>query len=192
MGEVVCTLTYRESDQRDLVLPDHVPVHQLVNSIAAALGMPMGKKYFYELAIVEEQAVRRIPGTRTLCQAYILNGSSLQLIQEKNEQGRTVFLVDESGVRFRLRENTVVGRLTREVHVDVDLTALDTQKVISRQHAVITHVSHSYVIKDSNSRNGTFVNDQKIPEGQLVSLHTGDMICFGSLEKGVRLRFEIS
>lgn len=189
MGEVVCTLVYQESNQRDLVLPDQIPVHQLVASMVTALGLRQSNDICYDLKVKEGDELRRIPGSRTLQQAFVLNGGFLYLTQTKFDLKSCAFLENKSGVQFRLRENTIIGRFTPEVHVDIDLAQIDLGKVVSRRHAAITHVSAHYVIKDLNSHNGTHVNDIPIKKGQSVVLHPGDEICFGSLKKGVRLKF---
>lgn len=190
MGEVVCTVIYSESQRRDLVLPDDVPVHLLVNAIASALGMPRNSDIFYELHIEKQETQHRIPESRTLQQAFVCNGSILRFSQEKDTPGNRAVLSGKEGLRFRLRENTIIGRLTPDIHVDIDLTPLDVHKVVSRRHSVITRVSFHYLIKDAASLNGTFVNRVRVREDESVALHPGDEICFGPLEKGVRLKFK--
>lgn len=192
MGEVVCTVIYSESQRRDLVLPDDVPVHLLVNAMASALGMPRNPDIFYELHIEKEKAQHRIPESRTLKQAFIFNGTVLRFSQEKDTPGKKAVLFGKEGLRFRLRENTIIGRLTPDNHVDIDLTPLDVHQVVSRRHSVITRVSLHYLIKDAASLNGTFVNRVRVREDESVALHPGDEICFGTLEKGVRLKFKPS
>ena len=189
MGEVVVSIIFRQSQQRDLVLPDHIPVHQLVKSLSQALGMPMSDEYYYELNIPDGDDLRRIPGSRTLQQAFILNGSYLHLKQIREDLSKIAYLDTQNDARFRLRQSTIIGRLTHDIPVDIDLTSLDSEKVISRRHAAITRLTAHHVIKDLNSHNGTFVNGNPLRKGESLVLHTGDEICFGSLEKGVRLRF---
>ena len=189
MGEVVCSVNYSGSQRRDLVLPDDVPVHLLTNALAAALGMPSSPDIFYELQVEEKGAWRRIPEARTLQQAYIHNGTILRFTKEKQIEGARAVLLGKDEIRFRLRENTIIGRLTRDNHVDIDLAGLDTNKVVSRRHAIITRVSMHYLIKDAESHNGTFVNKIPVKPGESLALHPGDEICFGSLDKGVRLKF---
>jgi|GEM_PF-999867 len=192
MGEVVCTVIYPHEQRRDLVLPDDVPVHLLVNAIARALGMPTNPDVFYELHMMKGTELNRIPDSRTLKQAFICNGAILQFSMEKETPGSRMVLTGGEDIRFRLRENTIIGRLTPDTHVDIDLTPLDQQKVVSRRHAVITRVSLHYLIKDVGSHNGTFVNRIQVRDGESVALHPGDVICFGTLEKGVRLKFKPS
>lgn len=189
MGEVVCTVIYQDQQRRDLVLPDDVPVHLLVNALGNALGIRGTDETFYDLNVVEGTNLRRIPESRTLQQAFICSGSVLHFKQEKESSGVRACLVAANDVRFRLRENTIIGRLTREIHVDIDLSLMDQNMVVSRRHAVITRVSFHYLIKDTGSHNGTFVNQIKIQNDESVALHPRDEICFGTLEKGVKLKF---
>jgi pSer/pThr/pTyr-binding forkhead associated (FHA) protein len=191
MGEVVCSVKYQKSQQRDLVLPDHIPVHQLVDVIALALNLPKTRDIYYELQVPEGDQMRRLPDSRTLQQAFILNGSKIHLVQKKEDPLSRSFLVGKNNLKIRLRENSILGRLTPDIHVDVDLSALDQNKVVSRRHAAITHVSYHYVIKDLDSHNGTFVNKIRLKKGESVVLHPGDRLCFGSLEKGVRLTYTV-
>jgi hypothetical protein len=189
MGEVVCTVFFGNKQKRDLILPDFIPSHQLANVIAMALKMPDDKNTYYELKIPDGESLQRLPDSITLQQSYILNGSTIYLTQEKEDPRNRAFLVGPKGLKMRLREHTLIGRLTPKVFVDIDLSPMDEQKVISRRHAAITHVSYHYVIKDLDSHNGTFINEIMLKQGQSVVLHPGDEICFGSLEKGVRLKF---
>lgn len=192
MGETVCTLFFNENESRDLVLPDHVPVYALAISIARSLGMNESEDHTYSLMIFEDDKFRRIPDARNLQQAYVLNGSILKLTKENDDKGLKGFLISSDGMKHKLRENTIIGRLTREIHVDLDLSSLDVKHVVSRRHAVITRVSQRYLIKDGKSRNGTYINNTRIPDGQSIALHSDDLLCFGTLEKGVVLKFVVS
>lgn len=192
MGEVICSVYYQynqKEQKRDLILPDQIPVHQLANVIALSLGLPKNRDTYYELKIFEGQDLVRLPEAKNLQQSYILNGSKLYLHQESEDPQNRAFLESQSGLKMRLRENTLLGRLTPNSYVDIDLTPFDQEKVVSRNHAAITHISYHYVIKDLNSHNGTFINDEPLKQGESVVLHPGDIICFGGSEKGVCLSF---
>jgi len=192
MGEVVCTLYYGENQSRDLVLPDQIPTHMLVGSILNALGLSETDDHIYDLLVLEKEKFQRISFSKNLQQSYILNGSILKLNEEVEDKRSRGFLIANDDTRIKLRENTIIGRLTRENHVDIDLSLLDGNHVVSRRHAVITRISHSYLIRDDNSSNGTFINSTRIPKYQSITLQPNDQICFGSLKKGVILRFAIS
>lgn len=191
MGEVVCTIHFSESEERDLVLPDNIQVHLLVDSIVKALSLPTEYGQLYDLFQMEGGQSIRIPGSRTLQQSYISNGSEFYILPDDGYQDPPAFLINRSGQKFLLRQNNIIGRYTLEKHVDIDLSALDNNKVISRRHAVITRIMQNYFIKDAGSRNGTYINSQPIPGGQSITLQPGDEVCFGSLTKGVKLRFEV-
>lgn len=189
MGEVTCTINYKEKDHRDLVLPDNIPAHLLANSVALALGLPVGERLFYELLSLEKDSFVRIQGTRTLQQAYVTNGDQLKLALELEEKDNLGYLVADRANRFKLRENNVIGRQMRENLVDIDLTPLDINTVVSRRHAIITHLNNRYLIKDAGSKNGTYINDARIPAEQSVTLQSKDVVYLGSPGKGVRLVF---
>ena len=54
---------------------------------------------------------------------------------------------------------------------------------VSKFHAYLTRDPtdpHRYVVADANSSNGTFLNDQRLPEGQAVPVNAGDKIRLGA------------
>jgi len=76
----------------------------------------------------------------------------------------------EIGKRIELaREDVVIGRAnTAELQLDIDN--------VSRSHAVIRRTARGYVLRDLDSTNGTYVNDQPIRER---ALSDGDQIRIG-------------
>lgn len=83
------------------------------------------------------------------------------------------------GTAFVLTEECVgVGRAPENrIHLDSD--------DVSRQHALLTRVGEDYRVRDLNSANGTFINDQRITER---TLKHGDVLRFG----GQTFRYEFS
>jgi FHA domain-containing protein len=81
------------------------------------------------------------------------------------------------GERFRL---AVVNYLGRGDDNQVRLTSED----VSHRHAVIMATRHGFVVKDLQSRNGTFVNGERIQEHALLD---GDRLQLGSLELTFRM-----
>ncbi len=63
-----------------------------------------------------------------------------------------------------------IGRLSEN---DIQLDAPD----VSRHHATITKLGQAYILRDRDSRNGTFVNEQLIT---MTELHDGDLIRIGN------------
>jgi serine/threonine protein kinase len=99
-------------------------------------------------------------------------------------------LLAESGKSFALADGRVVlGRnsATKNIQNDIDLSELDVKKIISRRHAMIEREDNEYILRDLDSRNGTFINGQRLSSVQPHKLLSGDVIEFGS--GGVKLTF---
>src|SRR5262252_10908139 len=71
---------------------------------------------------------------------------------------------------FTLGEKTTLGR-----HPNNAMRLLDRE--VSKEHAVIQRVSGSYVLRDLDSSNGTFVNGRRIRE---LKLRDGDELVLGN------------
>ncbi len=61
----------------------------------------------------------------------------------------------------------------------LDCTVVLSDPMCSRVHAIITHNDDGWFLRDSNSRNGSFVNGQKIDEARLID---GSRLKVGSAE----------
>jgi len=81
------------------------------------------------------------------------------------------------------KRRMVVGRGDKHgsSQPDLDLEPLDGEHVVSRQHAEIEHQSGITVIQDLGSRNGTFVNDQRLEARDPRHLLDGDSVRFGHI-----------
>lgn len=187
MGEVICTMIVK-GKQTDLVLPDNVPVHLLTRSICFALKINVKENQPIELYQVENDEDRLIRGSRTLSHAKILNGSFLRLIPLSGKDQRLAYLVGPRETHFQLYHQNKIGRSSNTVEQDIDLTPLDQNSVVSRNHAVIFFKEGHYWIKDSGSKNGTFINGEEV-FGQPVALKTNDVLHFGSIKRGIELIF---
>lgn len=55
----------------------------------------------------------------------------------------------------------------------------DTRRLISRRHAKIKLEGEEYCLFDEDSRNGSFLNEQRISPGQPYTLHSGDRVKIG-------------
>jgi serine/threonine-protein kinase len=109
---------------------------------------------------------------------------------EKSRALSAAMLLAENGVSFDLTsERIIIGRNseTKDIQNDIDLRDLDTKKIISRRHAMIVKQNREYVLYDLNSRNGTYVNGQRIQPRQPHQLNPGDSVEFGL--DGVKLTF---
>nr|BBH88488.1 hypothetical protein KTC_32390 [Thermosporothrix sp. COM3] len=93
-------------------------------------------------------------------------------------------------LRLPIRQkNVIVGRRDpkRGFTPDIDLTRLDPQMTVSRQHARIRFEETFFYIEDLKSRNKTRLGELTLAPLKAELVQHGDWICFGS----VRLRFEI-
>lgn len=187
MGEVVCTIIMNIK-QTDLVLPDNVPVHLLTRSICSALKLKVKEDQPLELYLIEEGGDRLIRASRTLAQAKILNGSFLRLVPQTANAQRLAYLLGPRDIRFQLYAQNNIGRTSGSVEQDIDLSLLDKNSVVSRNHAVISFSAGKFWISDVGSKNGTFVNGRQI-FAQRVALRSNDVVHFGSEKRGVKLIF---
>jgi serine/threonine protein kinase len=116
---------------------------------------------------------------------------------DKNEISSTTLelpglatLLSENGNAFPLAEKEIVlGRnsITQNIKNDIDLSDLDTKKIVSRRHAVVKRQQDEFILCDLGSRNGTFINGERVSSTQSHTLVSGDVIEFGS--GGVKLTF---
>jgi hypothetical protein len=86
---------------------------------------------------------------------------------------------------------STVGRVDRLTGFtpDVDLSPLDTQRTLSRRHAKIVHRGADYFVHEEiGTRNGTFVNGQRVQTGVDVKLASGDRVRFGMIETIFEIR----
>lgn len=84
------------------------------------------------------------------------------------------WLISPQGERIALRgQQVLVGREPQCAVV------LDDPSV-SREHALLTLSDTSVTVKDNNSRNGTFVEGQRLAAGETRSVATGQTVGFGN------------
>jgi pSer/pThr/pTyr-binding forkhead associated (FHA) protein len=78
---------------------------------------------------------------------------------------------------FGDRHIPMTGKLTLgrdpSCHVQVD------NSLVSRKHALIQKIGDNYFITDLKSKNGTFVNGERVPAKKYVKLKSGDSIQIG-------------
>lgn len=58
-------------------------------------------------------------------------------------------------------------------------TEMTSERHVSRRHAVLEVCAEGIWVRDLDSRNGTFVNDEKVPSGRAVLVHRDAQIRFG-------------
>lgn len=96
------------------------------------------------------------------------------------------FVVINSGRRMSLdlSDDLLIGRKdhARGIFPDIDL-GLDGgyEAGVSRRHAIISCREGVCLVKDLDSANGTFVNDQRARANQLLTIQHGDELKLGTL-----------
>lgn len=95
-----------------------------------------------------------------------------------------VRLVHETGVIFPLPAagNAVLGRSDPRTRFtpDIDLSPVDTERSLSRRHALISRQGERFVLtEEGRVANGTFVNGQRVKPGAATPIEDGDEVCFG-------------
>jgi Cyclic nucleotide-binding domain/FHA domain len=102
-------------------------------------------------------------------------------------------LAHESGREFPLADGPewIVGRVDRGTGTrpPVDLTELDTDRLLSRQHAIVVRRETGYFVREEKaSRNGTFVNGARLEPKVEHPLLDGDEVRFASVAMQFRHR----
>jgi predicted component of type VI protein secretion system len=97
-------------------------------------------------------------------------------------------LISSKGYVFELGAPPVlIGRRSRGVEPDIDLTEVDPEMASSRRHARILLRGQTFVLEALPTTNGTYVNGHELKAGEVQPLQSGDRVLFGA--DGVELRF---
>jgi len=80
-----------------------------------------------------------------------------------------------------LGSSVLIGRPHGQRAVDLDVSPLDPDGYVSRNHAIIAASDEGHTIVDLASSNGTAVNGVKLRAHQAVRLADGDRIRMGKL-----------
>src|SRR5438067_7356143 len=101
---------------------------------------------------------------------------------EVHHRHRLVDLTTDAEFFFSKGDETTIGRADPVTGIlpDIDLTSVDANRSVSRRHAKIIKAGGEYhVLEEVGTVNGTFVNEQRIPTGVPVTLHSGDLVKIG-------------
>jgi len=101
-----------------------------------------------------------------------------------------VLVLEEGQQSFPIRgESSLIGRYdpVTGTRPEIDLTAYDTNRSVSRRHAKITAREDGlFVSEEVGALNGTFLNGKRLTPGKPEEIRTGDSLALGM----VTLRFE--
>ena len=109
-----------------------------------------------------------------------------QVLSNGGEQGGLILkeLHPVSGRQFRIEKTTrltIIGQLKEQADLVLPSTA------VSRVHASIEQRAGNWYLKDMNSRNGTWVNEQELYGEEEQELINGDQIRFADLIYQVKI-----
>jgi hypothetical protein len=86
-------------------------------------------------------------------------------------------------------ENSLIGRYdpVTGMRPEIDLTAYDTNRSVSRRHAKVTARGGAlFVSEEVGALNGTFLNGKRLIPGKAEAIRSGDILALGM----VTLRFQ--
>ena len=75
-------------------------------------------------------------------------------------------------------DTLIIGRQSGENYLDLSLQ-YGSMLGVSRNHAEITYVDGKYYLKDLNSTNGTYLNNQKLEPDESIGLENSDHLRLG-------------
>jgi len=100
-------------------------------------------------------------------------GKRLQSIKRQS-----VFSLSVHGKSYPIIKEITLGRSET-----CDLLISDN--LVSKRHAVIQKIKDEYLIRDLDSKNGTYVNGKRISAKQYVRLKQGDVVKIGRTEMAI-------
>jgi CRP-like cAMP-binding protein len=101
---------------------------------------------------------------------------------DKQVRYRLVDVATGASFFFSKGDETTIGRADPVTGIlpDIDLTAVDANRSVSRRHAKIIRSGNEYcILEEVGTVNGTYVNDQRIPTGTPVTIHDGNSLKIG-------------
>ncbi len=194
--QVIVTIRHTDTPPIDLALPYDIPCQVVARAVAQVIGLPVAEDQQYMFTRIRGKEKKPIMPTETLGEAHISYGEYLELTQQTEvitsqtaagailqfSNGRTVPVVGKS---------ILIGRKTPVSKVDIDLTEVDDDRVVSKKHASLDMSDGRYELSDHNSTNGTLVNNHRLIPENPFELQSGDEIELGG-PKGVKLTFIIN
>jgi CRP-like cAMP-binding protein len=106
-------------------------------------------------------------------------------LRAKETQRRLVEIGSATAFHFTNGDQTTIGRAdpVTGIRPDIDLTAVDIDRSVSRRHAKIIRSGEGYaVLEEVGTLNGTFVNDERVQTGVPFPLSNGDRLRIGLVQ----------
>jgi len=96
----------------------------------------------------------------------------------QNIKRQSIFSLSFHGKSYPITKEITIGRSD-----SCDLLMDDN--LVSKRHALIQKIKDEYLIRDLNSKNGTYVNNQRISTEKYVRLKKGDIVKIGRTEMAI-------
>lgn len=87
---------------------------------------------------------------------------------------------DSMAIFFQGEKVPLVSKIKLGRDQSNDVVIDDT--LVSRFHALVQKIKKDYFVKDLNSSNGTFINNESVPKNKYVKLKRNDVIRIGKTE----------
>ena len=106
-----------------------------------------------------------------------------ETIYKRSSEGKDLQKEGARPVKLRFKNRTVdikkTVKIGRSEHNDV---VMDSDSLVSRQHAIIERGTDVCTVKDLGSTNGTYVNGNPLKPDEVRKLKAGDVIKVGNTE----------
>ncbi|MBI9044338.1 MAG: protein kinase [Anaerolineaceae bacterium] len=178
------------SDQVEIRAPAWIPSQLIASAVGKACW---GQAVEEQICIFIQKriGISEIAPLKTFSEVSIKENDVLKLAALSGMYEKMAYLKSIIGIKFKLEKNNIIGRKSsgQGNATDIDLSLFDTNKVISRNHAVIEFKSGKFYLIDKNSRNGTWLNGDRIPGERPFVLETGSVLDFGRPGRGAKMTF---
>jgi hypothetical protein len=176
------------SKPKDLMLPLDIPQYILVDRLINSLDIksPDQTRGFLLINDFEDRIEKK---TTLFLQGTLRNGNikfGQVLTLEFREIKSKLSLQCLDGPEFDINSNEAIIGAQRGL--DIDLSGIPNQEYVSRRHARIVSKNGNYYIVDTQSANGTKINNTLLPKNSEQMISDGDVILLGlSQEMGIVL-----
>jgi hypothetical protein len=168
------------------------------NWLKGNLGLALGLSSFVIALIALGIAVRK-GKVQQIVNSPIVRGAVDQIRKTLRLGGPTVarayivLLEGDINIGRRIDITGTTGLGHSWQHAQITFQRQEIQSVVSSLHCTILDEETHFALRDEASTNGTFLNNIKLEELQVMPLKDGDVIELGQVERGgVRLRFHIA
>ncbi|MBN2737436.1 MAG: FHA domain-containing protein [Spirochaetales bacterium] len=110
-----------------------------------------------------------------------------ETINEESQLGQRMKKIRKSEARYLVINGKKIP-LVAKISIGRDKTnhIVIDDFMTSRHHALIQKIKNAFFITDLGSTNGTFINDEAVPEGKYVQIHKDDLVRIGRTDLKIR------